>query len=125
GDRTVQVPRVLSLLLAAQRRERGGLAFPRMEVISIDVVDATTALRRRWKTLVAAAIAAGIAGAALASVLPPVRQSEANSAIGAAYGTTLEDPRILARFLESDAFRRSLPVYLTSSVANPVRAQAV
>src|SRR5438477_7088423 len=96
-----------------------------MEVISIDVVDATTALRRRWKTLVAAALAAGIGGGVLASVLPPVWQSEANIEIGAAYGTTLEDPRILARFLESDAFRRSLPAHLTSSVANPVRAQVV
>src|SRR5262249_23604620 len=96
-----------------------------MEVASFDVADATTILHRRWKTLFGATIAAAILGALVAALVPKLWESEVDIEVGMAYGRPLEDSRVLARFLASDAYRRMLPDQLISGIRDPIGSQVV
>jgi uncharacterized protein involved in exopolysaccharide biosynthesis len=93
------------------------------ELKAVDVFQGTRLLQRRWKILVAVTVAATLAAVIAAFIVPPIWESRANIQLGVVRGETLEDPRILARVLESDAVEPDARPNL--SFLQPVRVQIV
>ena len=106
------------------------------EVKAFDLIHGTVALRRRWKMVVAVTLAGGLLGVLLTASVAPIWESEVNIQVGtvpvvstpqgnSTSSQALEDPRVLAKILESEAFRLSIPPPLRFAGSQPVRTQIV
>jgi hypothetical protein len=96
------------------------VAIERREVKAFDIAAGTLALRRRWWLVALLTIAGAAAGVLAAALVPEVWQSEINIQVGAVYGQPLEDSATVARMLESQSFRDSIP-----SGVRPVDGQII
>lgn len=101
-----------------------GLVVQFAEVRALDLVHGTRLLQRRWKILLAATAGATLIAVAVSFVVPPLWESAVDIQIGTLDGEPIEDPRSLARIIESGAIAQDLPGD-ASSIRQPLRTQVV
>jgi hypothetical protein len=94
------------------------------EIEAFDVLQGSRLLRRRWKHLVGATVAAGVIAIVATFFVQPIWESRISIQPGVVNGESLEDSRILARVLESEAANELAPEN-DSSFCQPFRVQIV